>query len=122
EALDRLEHSLREANRTLQEDSRDAVIMSIRALIDFVHSMPRKKEGDIADTLFALLTALADLNDGRTVPMLAPARGINNRKPEARARKILKAYVCFTIDELMRADLSVEQASRLLAGELEGAG
>lgn len=118
-ALSKLKRELRQANKELEQDSRAAAISSVGAVLEFVRSLPGSKGDELTSTLFALLGALADLNDGRAVPMLM-ASTINHRRPDARPRKIVKAFTCYTIEELLNsANLKMEAACRLVAKELE---
>jgi hypothetical protein len=63
--------------------------------------------------------ALHDLDSGCVVPMLRPASGFDHRRRESSIRQVIKGYVNLYVDVLLSAGCSVEEACRVIAGELE---
>jgi hypothetical protein len=119
--VQQLAAGLRAANAELKSDSRGAAITALHAVMDFIHSVPALINQNLGTSLWALLAALQDLNHGRVVAMVAPAK-VASRKREASIRKVGKAYALFCVDILISAGSNVPEACCFVAKELKRAG
>jgi hypothetical protein len=105
-----------------EESGRDASSTALRAVIEFVNAIPTLASQNLALPLVHLLSALQDLDSGRVAPMLAPAKGFDNRKPDAGMRKVQRAFAIFAVDELRRFGMSTEAACLFVVDVLKEAG
>jgi hypothetical protein len=101
--LQGLELGLTEALGLLAQNERNAAMMAVNAVLEFVVSMPGWERRNLGSPLWQLLTALNDLDSGRVGSMLAPNPAVRNRKPDAGMRKIVKGYALFFVDVLCRS-------------------
>jgi hypothetical protein len=115
ESFCRLEQNLTDSRGEMRSDGRKGVTSAIRAIIDFIHSIPRWESMNLALPMVSLLAALHDLDLGRVAPMLRPTEGFDNRKPDASLRKIQRAYIIFSVDQLIARGMRVEEACRFVA-------
>jgi hypothetical protein len=97
---------------------RDRAITALRAVIEFINSVPRLESQNLALTLAQLLGALHDLNYGRVGPMVAP-KDFGNRPPESSWRKVVKAIVVWGVDQLHVAGMKLDDAYKFMAAELD---
>jgi hypothetical protein len=117
--LERLELGLTEALGPLGQSERNAAMMAVNAVLEFVASVPGWERRDLGGPLWQLLTALKDLDFGRVGSMLAPNPAVCNRKPDAGMRKIVKAYALFFVDVLCRSGWSVIEGCTIVAQSLQ---
>jgi hypothetical protein len=117
--LERLELGLTEALRLVAQSERNAAMMAVNAVLEFVVSVPGWERRDLGGPLWQLLTALKDLEFGRVGSMLAPNPGVRNHKPDAGMRKIVKAYALFCVDVLCRSGWSVTDGCKIVANTLQ---
>ena len=74
--LERLELGLTEALGLVAQSERNAAMMAVNAVLEFVVSVPGWERRDLGGPLWQLLTALKDLEFGRVGSMLAPNPGV----------------------------------------------
>jgi DNA methylase len=117
--LEGLELGLTEALGLLAQNERNAAMMAVNAVLQFVVSIPGWERRNLGGPLWQLLTALNDLDSGRVGSMLAPNPAVRNRKPDAGMRKIVKAYALFFIDVLCRSEWSVIEGCTIVAQSLQ---
>jgi hypothetical protein len=117
--LERLELGLTEALGLVAQSERNAAMMAVNALLEFVVSVPGWERRGLGGPLWQLLTALHDLESGRVGSMLAPNPEVRNRKPDARMRKIVKAYALVFVDVLCRSGWSVTEGCGIVAKSLQ---
>jgi hypothetical protein len=98
-----------DSDALIAESERNAAMMAVDAVLEFVVSVPGWERRDLGGPLWQLLTALKDLDSGRVGSMLSPNPEVRNRKPDARMRKIVKAYALFFVDVLCRSEWSVTE-------------
>jgi hypothetical protein len=82
--LERLELGLTAALELVAQSERNAAMMAVNAVLEFVVSVPGWERRDLGGRLWQLLTALHDLESGRVGSMLSPNPEVRNRKPDAR--------------------------------------
>lgn len=112
-SLEALEETLRSSGNEIAENSRGAAITALQGAITFINSVPHFALDNLALPLTQLMGALHDLDSGRVLPMVKPAQ-IDNRKPEASFRKVIRAFAIFSIEELMNHGMSLEQACKFV--------
>jgi hypothetical protein len=117
--LEGLELGLTEALGLLAQNERNAAMMAVNAVLEFVVSIPGWEGRNLGSPLWQLLTALKDLDSGRVGSMLAPNPAVRNRKPDAGMRKIVKAYALFFVDVLCRSEWSVIEGCTIVAQSLQ---
>jgi hypothetical protein len=115
--LQALEEKLRSAEKEIAENSRGAAITALQGTIDFINSVPHFEPDNLALPLAQLMAALHDLDCGRVVPMVKPTQ-VDNRKPEASFRKVIRAFAIFCIEELMNHGMLLEEACKFVTQEL----
>jgi hypothetical protein len=113
------EAGLSRALGQLSENSRLAAITALEAILTFIDSVPEWERQNFESPIWALLAALDDLNHGRVHPMLAPNPNVHNRKPDSAVRKIAKSHAVICVDVLRRSGVSVTEACRVVAQELQ---
>lgn len=113
-----LERGLTQALALMADSQRNAATMALEAFLAFIISVPGWERRGLGHPVFCVLTALEDLDDGRVVSMLLPNPEVRNRKPDARMRKIFKAYAVFCVDVLCRAGFSVTEGCQIVARAL----
>jgi hypothetical protein len=117
--LERLELGLTQALGLVPQSERNAAMMAVDAVLEFVSSIPGWERRNLGGPLWQLLTALNDLEAGRVGSMLAPNPAVRNRKPDAGMRKIVKAYALFFVDVLCRSGWSVIEGCTIVAKSLQ---
>jgi hypothetical protein len=117
--LERLELGLTEALKLFAESERNAAMIAVDAVLEFVASVPGWERRDLGDPLWQLLTALKDLDFGRVGSVLAPNSAVRNRKPDAGMRKIVKAHAVFYVDVLCLSGWSVTDGCNVVAKLLQ---
>jgi hypothetical protein len=117
--LEQLETGLSQALAQLRENERWSATIALEALLTFIDAVPGWERRKLGLPVWTLLAALKDLDNGRVVPMLLANPDVHNRKPETVTRKVVKAWVVFLVDVLRRSGLSVMEACRIVAHELE---
>jgi hypothetical protein len=115
--LERLKSELLRA-QAATEDSREPVMVALRAMVDFVEAVPGWERLNLSSPVWTLLGALSDLDRGYVVSMLKPNPAVRNRKPDPTLRKVIKAYAAFGVDILRYSGLSTTDACRVVAREL----
>jgi hypothetical protein len=117
--LEGLELGLTEALGLLAQNERNAAMMAVNAVLEFVVCIPGWERRNLGSPLWQLLTALNDLDSGRVGSMLAPNPAVRNRKPDSGMRKIVKAYALFFVDVLCRSEWSVIEGCTIVAQSLQ---
>ncbi len=108
-------------HQSLAEPSpRASVVLALDAIIGFVDSHAAFAEKGLSAPIHALIFAIEDLENGSVAPFLA-AQKSDNRHPEPKAKKIMKAYAIICVDYLKSRGMDVPQASRAVAAALEQA-
>ena len=107
--LEHLELGLRQAMLEMQTNSRVGTLTAVRTVIDFIHSIPGFGQQNLTTPMLILLMALHDLDAGLVVPNARP------RRREATIRKVVKSYAAAYVDTLCQFDVSVREASTLIA-------
>jgi hypothetical protein len=116
--LERLKSELLQAQVAKTEDSREQVMMALRAVVDFIEAVPGWERLNLSSPIWTLLGALSDLDRGQVVSMLKPNPAVRNRKPDPTLRKVVKGYAAFGIDILRNSGLSTTEACRVVASVL----
>ena len=117
--LEQLETGLSQALAQLGENERWSATTALEALLAFIDAVPGWERCKLGLPVWTLLAALKDLDNGRVVPMLLANSDVRNRKPDAGSRKVVKAWAVLLVDILRRSGLSVMEACRIVAHELE---
>jgi len=99
----------------MQTNSRVGTLTAVRTVIDFIDSIPGFGQQNLTTPMLILLMALHDLDAGLVVPMLKPEPHARPRRREATIRKVVKSYAAAYVDTLCQFDVSVREASTLIA-------
>jgi hypothetical protein len=118
--FERLKSELLQAQAVVTADSREPVMMALRAMVDFIEAVPGWERLNLSSPIWTLLGALSDLDRGYVVSMLRPNPVVRNRKPDPTLRKVVKAYAAFGIDILRDSGLSTTEACRVVARVVHG--
>jgi hypothetical protein len=120
--LDSLEGKLKLAGEKMRDNSREGAITALEGVIEFINSIPRLESQTLALPLVGLMAQLRDLDQGRVGTMVKLTAGFNNRKPEASFRKVIKAYVIFSINQLKDHRMDTDECCKFVASILEHSG
>ncbi len=112
--LVKLEADLKKALGFMGDNSRKAAGLAVRATLEFTHAHPHLTSQGLTRPLYALLSALDDLDKGRVAPMLEPAY-FGNRPPIGNAQREARAHASFCVDQLIGTGESLEVACKAVA-------
>jgi hypothetical protein len=113
----RLEDQLCLAKGDMKQDSRRAAYTALKAVIDFISSIPGFDDKGLANPLTMLRMALLDLQSGTIPPLLTPSSKVMNRPKSLVSHKFRKAYAIASVDRLMAAGMRVDEACKLVSAE-----
>jgi hypothetical protein len=113
----RLEDQLILAKGDMKENSRRAAYTALKAVIDFISSIPGFDDKGLANPLTMLRMALLDLGSGTIPPLLTPSSKVKNRPKSLVSHKFRKAYAIASVDGLMAAGMRVDEACKLVSAE-----
>jgi hypothetical protein len=117
----RLEHQLSLAKEEKNENPRQSAKAALRAVIDFVSSIPAWNAKGLATPLFNLRMALLDLDSGTVPPLLAVSAIVKNRPNDPIVKSIRKAFAVAGVDRLMATHMGLEDACRFVSEEFRKA-
>jgi hypothetical protein len=113
----RLQDQLILAKGDMKEDSRRAAYTALKAVIDFISSIPGSNDKGLANPLTTLRMALLDLGSGTIPPLLTPPSKVMNRPKSLVSHKFRKAYAIASVDRLMAAGMRVDEACKFVSAE-----
>ena len=101
-----------------KRDPRECAGEALLAVLGFLKGIPSIEDRDLDAPILGLILALGDLKNSTVAPMLKRARS-QNRHPTSTARRVMKAYCSYMVDQLLGADHTLEQACKIVAGALK---
>jgi hypothetical protein len=111
----------RKAYDTGADAGRTGVMAALNSVIEFLRTLPEIEAEALDAPLVALTAALADLDDGTTVPLLHTSRH-TGKTADSTLRQGIRAVAAATVDLLMRAGLGRDEEMKLVAARLRKAG
>jgi hypothetical protein len=113
----RLQDQLILAKGDMKEDSRRAAYTALKAVIDFISSIPGSDDKGLANPLTMLRMALLDLKIGVVPPLLRLSSKVTNRPESPIQHKFAKAYAIASVDRLIAAGIRVDDACKIVSAE-----
>jgi hypothetical protein len=118
-ALTDLKKGLTEAKIEMALAPRAGAMTALQAMIGFVQKISDWEAKGLCFPLTILLSALNDLNSGRTVPLLQPKEGIDNRRPDSGFKKVMRAASIHAAEQLQENGMGMVEACKFVADILK---